>query len=330
MLIKFMLNSNHDQPTPVPPIVILIAGVLSASTSSIFIRFAQEEVHSIVIASYRMAIATVILLPWALTRYRSDLRRLGTRQWAMTLLAGLCLGLHFGTWISSLAFTSVASSVVLVQTTPIFVMLLSPLILGEKPSGRAVVGLFVALLGSLAIGISDSCSSPFEPNCIATLSSANSTALRGDLLALAGALTGALYLLIGRSVRKTIPLIPYITLVYGIAAISLWSVALSIRLPIMGFSSPMYLWFLLLAIFPQLLAHSSYNWALKYLPAMLVSLSLLGEPVSATLLAYLFLGERLSSLRWIGAIIVLAGIALAVIYPKRTLQPAPGIDTIRE
>jgi drug/metabolite transporter (DMT)-like permease len=322
--------SQHEQTAPLPPIAILTGGVLSASTSSIFIRLAQVEVHSIVIASYRMAIATVILLPWALIRYREDLRNIRSLHWVMTLLAGLFLGLHFGTWISSLAFTSVASSVVLVQTTPIFVMLLSPLILGEKPSSRAVMGLFVALIGSLAIGISDSCSSPFEPGCFAILARANSIALKGDLLALAGALSGALYLLIGRTVRKTMPLIPYITLLYGSAAISLWSVALTTRLPITGFSSKMYLWFLLLAIFPQLLAHSSYNWALKYLPATMVSLSLLGEPVSATILAYLFLGERLSTLRWIGAIIVLAGITLAVIQPKRTLQPAPGIDTIRE
>jgi drug/metabolite transporter (DMT)-like permease len=325
-----MPNSNHEQPAPLPLITILIGGVLSASTSSIFIRFAQVEVHSIVIASYRLAIAAIILLPWALIRYREDLRHLGSQQWIRTLLAGSFLGLHFGTWISSLAFTSVASSVVLVQTTPIFVMLLSPLILGEKPSGRAVMGLIVALMGSLAIGISDSCSSPFEPGCFAIFSNANSTALKGDLLALAGALSGALYLLIGRTVRKTIPLIPYITLVYAIAAISLWSVALTTRLSITGFSSKMYLWFLLLAIFPQLLAHSSYNWALKYLPATMVSLSLLGEPVSATILAYLILNERLSTLRWIGAVIVLVGIALAVIHPKQTLQPAPGIDTIRE
>jgi drug/metabolite transporter (DMT)-like permease len=136
--------------------------------------------------------------------------------------------------------------------------------------------------------------------------------------------------MIGRTIRKVVPLIPYITLVYGFAAITLLIVAFFSGLPFTGYSPKMYLWFLLLALFPQLLAHSSYNWALRYLPATSVSLSLLGEPVSAAFLAYLILSESIPALRWIGAIIVLAGIVIALYRPKTALQGTPKIDKIQE
>ncbi|TFH33266.1 MAG: DMT family transporter, partial [Anaerolineales bacterium] len=260
-------NRNHPQDTSIPPLTVVMIGILAASTSSIFIRFAQQEADSIVIASYRLGLATLILMPWALWRNRVDFTRLQTREWLLTLAAGVCLGAHFGTWISSLAYTNVTSSVVLVQTSPLFVMLLSPLFLQEPPSRRALLGLLLALLGGLAIALSDTWCFPANAICLRMSSSARGTALKGDLLAVAGAISGALYLIAGRSSRKTIPLVPYITLVYGIASLTLLTVALISHLPLRGFSRGTYLWFLLLAIFPQLLAHSNYNWALKFLPA---------------------------------------------------------------
>ena len=271
----------------------------------------------------------LVLLPWTLFRYWADLCRLQRRDWLLTLTAGIFLAAHFGTWISSLAFTNVTSSVVLVQTSPLFVMLLSPLVLGEKPTRRALIGLLLALLGSLAIATSDSCSLPLQLRCLQMLS-INDSALKGDFLALLGAITGALYMMLGRSARKTIALIPYITVVYGVSSIVLLVAAIISRLPLTGFSPNVYLWFILLALFPQLLAHSSYNWALKYLPATTVSLSLLGEPVSAAILAYVLLQEGLPPLRWIGAIVVVAGISLALLGPGQALQPEPEVDTIGE
>ena len=321
-------DKQLEKQKPLPPLAILTVGILSASTSSIFIRFAQQEASSIVIASYRLLFATLILLPWALIRYRKEFTRHQTREWVLTITAGIFLAAHFGTWISSLAFTNVTSSVVLVQTAPIFVMLLSPLFLREKPTRRALFGLALALSGSLAIAISDSCNLPLDRSCLQLSSVTQGTALKGDLLALAGAITGAVYMMVGRSIRKTMALIPYITVVYGAAAVALLLVALLGHLPLSGYSSRTYLWLLLLALFPQLLAHSSYNWVLKYLPATTVSLSLLGEPVSAAILAYFFLNETLPPLRWLGALVVFAGIALALIESKNTLQPKPEIDTI--
>jgi drug/metabolite transporter (DMT)-like permease len=310
-------------------LTILTIGVLAASTSSIFIRYAQEEANSLIIAAYRLGIATTILLPIALLRYRSTLLSFNRRQWLSLSLAGLFLGAHFGTWISSLAFTTVASSVVIVQTTPLFVMILSPLLLQERPKRYAYLGLFVALLGGIVIAISESCSLPLDRVCLENLTQQSSRALTGDALALAGAISGALYMILGRSNRGTIDLIPYITVVYGIAAISLFLIVGFLRLPITGYSPSTYLWFLLLALLPQLLAHSSYNWVLRYLPASSVSLSLLGEPVAAAILAYLLLGEVLPGLRIIGALLILSGIAIAIIQTRKPSQARLEIDTMQ-
>jgi drug/metabolite transporter (DMT)-like permease len=298
---------------------ILSLGVLAASTSSIFIRYAQSEANSLVIAAYRLGIATLILLPVALSRDRESLTNLKRRQWFLFSLAGFFLGVHFGTWISSLAYTSVASSVVIVQTTPLFVMILSPLLLGERPKRFAYLGLLIAFLGGIAITMSDSCSLPFEVACLEDLVGLGSRALTGNSLALAGAISGALYMILGRANRGMVELIPYITIVYGTAALTLLVMVGLLRLPLIGYSPTTYLWFLLLAIFPQLLAHSSYNWALRLLPASSVSLALLGEPVAAALLAYFLLGEGLPMLRLLGALLILGGVSLAITQPAKTL-----------
>lgn len=323
-------RSHHEVHTPkFPPLLILMIGILCASTSSLFIRFAQREAHSLVIAMYRMLIATALLLPWALFRYRHTFYQLPLREWLLSTLAGIFLGAHFGTWITSLEYTSVASSVVLVQTTPVFVMILSPLFLKERPTYLGIIGLCLALIGILAIAASESCALPLEFACFDLTTHTNEVAWKGDLLAIAGAFTGALYLMIGRKIRSSMPLIPYITLVYGIAALSLVIVVMITQEPVGGFSMATYGWLILLALIPQLLAHSSYNWSLRFLPATTVSLSLLGEPIAATILAYFVLLETLPLLRWLGALIVLIGIGLSVRGRKQTLQPAAEIDTIQ-
>ncbi len=324
-------NQSHpgEDPPRFPPLLILLIGILCASTSSLFIRFAQQEAASIVIAMYRMVIATALLLPWTLLQQYKIFTRLSLREWLLSALAGIFLGAHFGTWISSLEYTSVTSSVVLVQTTPVFVMILSPLFLHEKPTYLGLIGLFMALVGSLAIAVSESCALPLDISCFDLTTNTNELALKGDLLAVAGAFTGALYLIIGRKVRSSMPLMPYITLVYGVAAVTLVIAVIIGEEPYRGFSTVTYGWFFLLAIIPQLFAHSSYNWSLRFLPASTVSLCLLGEPVAATILAYFILFESLPPIRWIGALIVLIGIVLSVLGRKKILQPAAEVDTIQ-
>lgn len=293
---------------PVPPGVALGLAVISASTSSILIRFAQDGASSLAIAVYRLGLAALILLPVLLLRYRSQIPRIGSAELRMIGLSGFFLALHFATWISSLEYTSVASSVVLVQTTPLMVALLSPAILREPVPRTLALGLVVSTIGTLVIGVGDAC---VNGDCRQLSLLFSDRAIRGDALALAGAAAGAGYVMLGRRVRQEVSLIPYVVGVYGIAAGMLAAAALATGEALSGFDPQTLLYMALLAIFPQLIAHSTYNWALRYLAAAVVSLALLGEPVASTLLAVVYLDETPTILRALGGALVLIGIALA-------------------
>ena len=290
-----------------PPLVGLSFGIMAASTAAIFIRYAQVYAPSLVIAAYRLSLATILLAPVALYRQHEELRQLRGRALALALLSGFFLALHFATWITSLEYTTVASSVVLVSTSPLWVALLAPFTIREPLSRLALWGMALALVGGVIVGLSDSC--VFESGRLACQLQGGS--LLGDLLAVAGALMAAAYLLIGRRLRNNLSLISYIFVVYGMAAVVLLLLTVSARQPFSGYPLKVYLWFLLLALVPQLLGHSSFNWALRYLSAAFVSISLLGEPIGSTLLAYFFLGETPTALKIFGAILILAGIYIA-------------------
>lgn len=291
----------------------LLAGIAAASTAAIFIRFAQAEgVPSIVIAAARLTLASLVLAPFALTGYRSDLRRLGRGEWALALLAGVFLALHFAAWITSLEYTSVASSVVLVTTTPLWVALLSPLVLRERIGAATIAGMALALTGGVVIGVSDACTWAIgSASCPSLRDFASGTAFLGDLLALAGAWMAAGYLLVGRKLRAKLPLTPYIFIVYGMAALVLTGIMLGVGKSPFGYAPLAYLWFLLLALVPQLIGHTVFNWALKYVPASFVSVALLGEPIGSTALALLIFQEVPGPVKLGGAALILVGIWLS-------------------
>jgi drug/metabolite transporter (DMT)-like permease len=280
--------------------------------ASIFVRFAQSYSPSLVIAAYRLSIAALVLAPVALLRHRDDLARLSRRDLTLALFSGMFLAFHFGAWISSLEFTTVASSVVLVSTTPLWVGLLAPITIREPLSRLVVYGLALALIGGVIVGISNACSlegaSLICPPASVFL---RGEAFTGNLLALSGAFMGAAYILIGRRLRVKMRLIPYITLVYGMAALVLVFLMLFRGYSPFGYPPQAFLWFLLLALVPQLLGHSSFNWALGYLSAAYVSIALLGEPVGSTVLAFFLLQETPSALEIFGAILILSGIYVA-------------------
>ena len=290
----------------------LLGGILAVSTASIFIEFAQNAgAPSIVIAAFRLTLATLTLAPLALTRYRPQLRQLKRREWLLALLSGVFLALHFSVWITSLQYTSVASSVVLVTTTPLWVALLSPLILHERVGKAAYVGLVLALLGGTVVSLSDACS--LQTGSIACPSAGvffGGTAFLGDFLALAGAWMAAGYLLVGRSLRTKMDLVPYIFVVYGMSAILLIAFMFGLGESPLGFSPITYVWLVLLALVPQLLGHTIFNWSLKYIPASFVSVTLLGEPVGSTILAYFLLHQQPGWIKIGGAVLILLGIWL--------------------
>jgi drug/metabolite transporter (DMT)-like permease len=291
----------------------LVAGIAAASTAAIFIRFAQHEgAPSIVIAAARLTIASLVLAPLALTRYRSNLLRLSKWEWIFALLSGLFLALHFATWITSLEFTTVASSVVLVSTTPLWVAILAPLVLHERLGAYAAVGLFLAMTGGVIVGLSDSCTLQAGVlSCPPLRTFFGGKAFLGDFLALAGAWMAAGYMLVGRKLRSKMELIPYIFVVYGMAALVLLIIMVGLGESPVGLPPQVYLWFALLALVPQLMGHSIFNWALKYLPASFVSVTLLGEPVGSSILAYFIFQEQPGWMKIGGAVLILAGIWLA-------------------
>lgn len=305
------MSSPHPRPR-IPPAFALLIGILAVSTASIFIRYAQDYAPSVVIAVYRLALATLVLAPFALTRHRAELRQLSTFDLFLALLAGIFLAIHFATWISSLEFTTVASSVVLVTTTPLWVALFAPLALREPLSRPVMVGLSIALLGGMVVGLSDTCSwSRSHITCPSIQEMIKGKALLGDTLALMGAWMASGYLIIGRRLRARLSLISYIFVVYGMAALVLICIMLVTRQSAWGYPPHAFLWFALLALVPQLLGHSTFNWALRYLPAAYVAITLLGEPVGSTILAYILLEETPTYLKVIGAILILAGILVA-------------------
>ena len=295
----------------------IFIAILAVSTASIFIRQAQQDAPSLVIAAVRLSLASLAIAPFAIFQHRDEIRSLTRREWILAALAGLFLSVHFATWITSLEYTTVVSSVVLVSTGPLWVALLSPVFLKENSSRWVWIGMTLALLGGLIVGLGDSCSlTDARLSCPPLSDLLSGSAFLGNFLALLGAWTVAGYLMIGRNLRAKISLVPYIFIVYGIASIALLGYVVIAKQPLFGYSQLTYLWMLCLALIPQLIGHSTYNWALRYMPASLVSITTLGEPIGSAILAFFLLGESPSALTLLGGALILAGIYLASITKK--------------
>jgi len=313
------------QPKP-PRLVLPFAlgiAILAVSTASILIRFAQQDAPSITIAALRLAIATVFLAPLAIARHGPELRVLQRRELLLAAMSGTFLALHFATWISSLEYTTVASSVVLVSTGPLWVALLSPLFLGERLTRGTLVGLALAVVGGSIIAAGGACTWDGGIRCVDLGRIAERSNLWGNFLALVGAWAVSGYLILGRRLRATLSLVPYIFLVYGFAAMVLVVAALITHSLVLALPPIAYGWILLLAIVPQLIGHSTYNWALRYLPAALVAITTLGEPVGSAVLAYFMLDERPGPFVLSGAVLIMAGIYLAARSARRAEVPQP-------
>jgi drug/metabolite transporter (DMT)-like permease len=294
---------------PSLPLLVLLAGVLIVSTSSILIRFAQQAgAPSLSIAAWRLALASLVLTPIVLLRGRAELRALSRRDLLLAMASGAFMAVHFASWISSLAYTSVASSVALVSTNPLWVGLASLLLFRERLAWRTLAGVGATLLGTIMIGLADRAST--QPN----------PAL-GNLLALVGSATVSGYLLIGRDLRRRIGVLSYIYVVYTTAAVILVLWALLARQPLLGFPPSVYLLLLGLALGPQLLGHTSFNYALSTLSATFVAVAILGEPVGSALLAFVVFDERFTRLQLAGFLLLMLGIFLASLEERAAPEP---------
>lgn len=294
------------------PLIVLFIGILAVSAASLLIRFAQREAPSLVIAATRMAIAAVLVAPFCFKTFIKEIKSVNWTTRLLLALSGLFLAFHFASWITSLEYTSVASSVVLVTTAPLWVALLSPIFLNEKITRWILLGLAVSLLGSIIVGVSSACS--FQAGKLACDSLTDvfqGRALLGNALALAGAFLSGGYLMVGRKVREKVSLSTYIFAVYTTSAVVLLGLVAATGEKLTGYSPLTYLWLVALAIIPQIIGHSAFNWALKYLSAAYVSIALLGEPIGTVILTMLFLRESPSALELVGGSLILLGIILA-------------------
>jgi len=265
--------------------------VLAVSAAAIFIRLA--EAPAIAVAFWRCALGAALLLPPALVRRERFPR--GQDLW-VGIASGVALGAHFGFWISSLDHTSVAASVVLVSTQPVFVAIMAYLIFGERTSPLSFAGILAALLGTAVIAGDDS---------------VGSAALLGNALALAGAVTVAVYVLIGRSARTGgIGVLPYSVVVYSAAALVLLPVVLVLDVRLWGYSGETWFWLWAITLGPQLMGHTVFNWALRYVEASVISGTILAEPVISALLAWLILAEKPGLPTILGGCVVLLGLFL--------------------
>ncbi len=280
-------------------------GLIAVSLSAIFIRLADAP--GVVVAAYRMLLASLILLPWTVRALRKT--PLTRRNLGYAVLAGLLLGLHFATWISSLSYTTVAASTSLGTTTPVWVALSSWLFLGLAPPFSALLGMLVAVLGGALIGfggaVGETSSAPFL----------------GNSLALVGAAAAAAYLLLGRAAQnRGLSLQAYIGVAYGVAALVLLPLPFFLDYSYTGYSAESYGWILLLALIPQLVGHTSYNYAVKHMNPAVVATVILLEPIGASLLALILFTEVPPLPTLLGALVLLTGVAITTRNSRLTAE----------
>ncbi|MDR1471198.1 MAG: DMT family transporter [Synergistaceae bacterium] len=277
------------------PILVLAVGVMCISTGSIFARLADAP--ALVKSAYRVGIASLVFIPAALAYHRDEFRRLTRRDVCVTMLSGMFLSLHFAAWISSLDYTTVASSVILCNTIPIWIAVVN-IALGRGRPGRTMwISILLSVTGACIVGYGDM---SFDRN-----------ALFGDALALVGAIGGAVYIMCGAESRKKLSLTAYAALCYGFSAVVLFCAVLLAGCPLTGYAPSTWGAFAGLALMSQVLGHSSYNWALGYFSAGFIAIMLLGEPLGSSILAFLLFREMPTAMKLAGCAILMASIVLA-------------------
>ena len=290
-----MLMKQVNLDLPVNPIVILVFGIIGVSTGSIFARLADAP--ALVTAAYRVGLASLILIPLAVWKAGDELRNLSSREIRLAILSGFFLALHFASWISSLDYTAIANSVVLVNTIPLWVGLLTPMIAKDRLTRATVISIIVSVIGGVIIGFGDF--------------AAGGQALLGDFLAVIGAICAAIYLLLGRNLRRKLSLLSYIAICYGSAALFLWLAVIALQLPVSGYDTQTVAAFWAMALVSQIIGHSSYNWALKWFSTGFIAVALLGEPIGSTIMAFLIFNEGLTWPKAIGGLFILSAIYIA-------------------
>lgn len=275
---------------------VIVVALVAVGHAAIFVRMAEAD--SLVIAAYRMLIAALVLLPFALYTGWEELRKLTRREWGLIGLGSVFLALHFATWIEGVARTSIANSVVLVTLTPVWLALWSLVALRRPPGARlwaaillAVGGSAIMAWGSMKLGLDS---------------------LLGDALALAGGLFFAAFFLVAENIRRSVGVMVFVVLVYAGAALLLWVPVLGLGLPVSGFSGETYFALVAIAVISQVIGHSGFNWAVRVISPMVLALALLAEPILSAALGWIYFREGFGVETVLGGVLILGAIYLGM------------------
>jgi drug/metabolite transporter (DMT)-like permease len=288
-------------------VALLVVGVLAVSCSAPLIRLADAPPFAV--ALYRNAFAAGILMPLAWIRHRDELRSLSRSDWGLLTVAGAFLALHFMTFIPSVSLTTVAAATVLVSTSAVFAAAGGKVVFGDAARPTTVAGLVIALIGAILISGGD-----FRGSTRAFL---------GDVLALCGAILVAGYFLTGRSLRRRLSLLVYTGVVYSVCALLLVPAVLLSGTPLTGYEPKVWLLFGLMALGPQILGHTTFNFLLRDVSATVIAVAVMAEPVGASLLALVLFNETPSVIDVLGGLMVLGGIYLGIAGEARRSVEAP-------
>jgi drug/metabolite transporter (DMT)-like permease len=296
------MSTTTRSTTTVTAGLVLSAGVLVIATASILIRYAQNaQVPSLSIAAIRLGVSALVLSVIVALRYAQWPQGVTMRHGWLAVLSGVCLAAHFATWITSLQYTSVASSAALVATTPLWVGIVARVWFKEALNRYRIIGMALTIAGSIGIAVSDQ------------TASVGTNPLLGNLLAIVGAISGSAYFLLGRGLRSDLPLLHYIWMTYGAAALVLLVAAIGFGFTTLPASGMTWLVLIGLALGPQLLGHTSINYAMRHLSALLVTIALLGEPVGSAILAFVLFQEQVAPLQVMGLVALLLGIGVTAV-----------------
>ena len=286
---------------PMPALGVVMVGSLMTSSSSIWIRF-LIDIHPVIIGFVRVAGASIIFLPWF---WRSLIsHQFALRDFRYSVLAGIALALHFATWIASLSYTTVAQSVLFVATHPMFVIVISLTVLRIAVARNQIIGAMLAFAGIVFIQWWE-----LELTVEGNLMSGNTG---GNLLALAGGLFAAIYLLFSREARRSLSTLVHVEVTYATAAIVMLVLSLLLPEPTLPSQGKHWLYLILLILLPTVGGHTIFNWGLKHLGTPIISMMGLLEPIEAALLALIVLGEKMSIHTILGGAVIILGLALAV------------------
>lgn len=286
------------------PYIPIMIGVISVALSAIFVKLTTADAG--VVAFYRMLFSILLMLPIFLLKYRREVFLLGKKDWIFSAIAGVFLAFHFILWFESLNYTSVASSTVLVTLQPIFAFVGTYFFFKERLSLKIILSAVIAIVGSVIISWGD-----FK---------LSGTAFFGDMLALAACALITIYLLFGQDVRKRLSLITYTFIVYSISTITLFFYVLLKNESFGPYPESDWFWFVMLALIPNLLGHTLFNWSLKWVSTNVISIAILFEPVGASILAFYVFHENLTTSQITGGLIVIAGILLFVVDENKVKE----------